>query len=207
MLMKVMSVVFCMFMSSVSAAMLATPPEKPAADKKYVFFMHGAGLYKSYADSAREQWQEKVSAIESKGFIVISEERPNSKDESEYAFKVSDWVTDLLKKGVPAKNITVGGYSRGARVSIIVSDLVANSEVNYVLLAGCYVRDEFGDDMQGRILSIYDLDDKIFGSCAEAVAGKEGITFKEVELDTGYGHGMGKEVRDEWLNPMLDWIK
>jgi len=192
--------------SNAYAEIRTAPPETVDTQAKYFFFGHGAGLYKSYADSAREKWQDKVSAIENLGFIMITEEREKGGDE-DYALKMSDWIDTLMDKGVPAKNIYVGGYSRGARLSLMVSDVLSNSNINYFLLSGCYPRDNFGDDIKGNILSVYDSEDKIFEACADYIKLNKDITFKEVEVESGYGHGMGKSVRDEWMDPLLAWLK
>ena len=190
----------------VYSEVLTTPPDKIDKQVKYFFFSHGSGLYKSYADRAREKWQDKVSALEELGFVMITEEREKGGDE-DHALKMAEWIDKLIDKGVPAKNIYVGGYSRGARLSLTVSDILSNKEINYFLLSGCYPNDEFGDDIKGRILSIYDNGDDLFDSCAPYITLNEDITFKEVEVDSGYGHGMGSSVRDEWMDPLLAWLK
>ena len=206
MLVKSIIVAMSLLVSNVYAEVLSAPPEKVNKQEKYFFFSHGSGLYKSYADRARDRWQEKVSALEELGFVMITEEREKGGD-SDYALKMAEWIDVLIEKGVPAKNIHVGGYSRGARLSLTVSDVLANGEINYFLLAGCYPNDEFGDDIKGRILSIYDSGDDLFDSCAEFITVKKGVSFKEVIVDSSYGHGMGSSVRDEWMDPFLAWLK
>lgn len=206
MLSKTIIIILSLLTSNIYAEILSSPPEQVNKNAKYFFFGHGSGLYKSYADRARENWQDKVKAIEELGFVMITEEREKGND-NDYAFKIADWIDALMKKGVPAKNIYVGGFSRGARLSITVSDIVSNNEVNYFLLAGCYPKDEFGDDIKGRILSVYDSGDDLFDACANYITLNKDITFKEVTVDSGFEHGMGSSVRDEWMKPLLAWLK
>ena len=206
MLLKSLFIVMSLFVSNTYAEVLSAPPDKVDKQAKYFFFAHGAGLYKRHADSARERWQDKVKAIEELGFIMITEERENGGDE-DYALKMSDWIDTLLDKGVPANNIYIGGYSRGARLSLTVSDILSNSKINYFLLAGCYEHDDYSGDIKGRILSVYDNDDNLFSPCTGLITLNKDINFKEVEVNSGYGHGMGSSVRDEWMDPLLAWLK
>ena len=206
MLVKAIIVVMSLLVSNVYAEVLSAPPVKINKQANYFFFSHGAGLYKSYAERAKERWQEKVRAIEDLGFVMITEEREKGGDDN-YALKMSEWVDALIDKGLPAENIYIGGYSRGARLSLTVSDILSNSKINYFLLAGCYENDEFGDDIKGRILSVYDSGDELFSSCAGYITKNKDIDFKEIIVDSGYGHGMGSSVRGEWMDPLIVWLK
>lgn len=206
MIIKTIIILISLLVSNVNAEVLSAPPEKINTQAKYFFFSHGAGLYKSHAERAKERWQEKVGAIEELGYIMITEEREKGGDE-DYALKMSDWIDTLMDKGVLANNIYVGGYSRGARLSLTVSDILSNSKINYFLLAGCYEHDDYSGEIKGRILSIYDDGDDLFSPCTGLITLNKDITFKEVEVDSGYGHGMGSSVRDEWMDPLLAWLK
>lgn len=78
----------------------------------------------------------------------------------------------LYQAGVPAKHITVVGASKGAGITIYISHMLANNEVNYVLLAICNPDNlkAFNHDqvfLYGNVLSIYDSSDELAGSCQE----------------------------------------
>ena len=206
MIVKTIVVIISLIASNAYAEILSEPPEQVNQEAKYFFFGHGAGLYKNYADRARENWQDKVNAIEDLGFIMITEERERGGDD-DYALKIAEWIDTLTDKGVPAKNIYVGGYSRGARLAIAVSDIVSNNQINYFLLAGCYHNDEFGADIKGRILSVYDDGDSLFSPCADFITNNHDINFKEIVVNSGYEHGMGASVRDDWMEPLVAWLK
>ena len=60
--------------------------------------------------------------------------------------------------------------------------------------------------MKGRILSVYDSGDTLFNSCF-SLENQNGITYKEVIVDSGYEHSMGAEVRSDWMDPLLAWLK
>ena len=61
----------------------------------------------------------------------------------------------------------------------------------------------------GRILSIYDLEDEKFGSCAAILGGNKNVRFKEIELNTGKGHKLFRIPKEkfieQWRDPLLEW--
>ena len=68
---------------------------------------------------------------------------------------------------MPAKNITVAGFSKGGKITLVVSSLIGNKHVNYVVLAGCIRKAKqfiknFELDLKGRVLSLVDYNDKTF---------------------------------------------
>jgi hypothetical protein len=130
-----------------------------------------------------------------------------------YAKKIAEQVTVLLKAGVPAKNITIVGASKGAGIAIFVSNLLENEEVNFVLMAICnpVTVEELKQNeisLYGNILSIYDSADKLAGSCQELFSFSEGKGIskqKEVILNVGTGHGILYKPLDEWITPVMQW--
>jgi hypothetical protein len=119
-----------------------------------------------------------------------------------------------MEMGVPAKNITVSGFSKGSVIALAVSGAVQNPEVNYVLLAGCsdFLNDKYQVDASlasGRILSIYDKGDEKFGSCKSMIKKSDSVKFKEKKLNTGKGHKLFKIPKEkfikEWRDPLLKW--
>jgi hypothetical protein len=123
-------------------------------------------------------------------------------------------VNALLAKGTPPKNITVAGYSLGSMTSLVAAGLIANPNVNIVLLAGCPASAAIRVDIdyskvKGHILSVTDKGDDKFGSCAGKLP--EGNAFKEAALDSGKGHTLFRLPADnftsQWMSPMMDWTK
>ena len=186
-------------------------------DKKnrYLFFMHGKivekkGLPASSRKYGYYAYQDMLDTFASKGFIVISEPRRSGTDIYNYAIKVSEQVKQLIKVGVPPTNITVSGFSKGGRISMVVSSLLNNKEINYVVLAGCRASDIgfYNLTPTGRVLSIYDSNDDMFGSCSNIFsAGKDNLHSNEIVLNIGDGHGVFYQPMAEWIDPMINWAK
>lgn len=82
-----------------------------------------------------------MESFKEQGFIVISEARKQSIDIKPYAAKVGAQVKELLKAGVPAKNITVVGASQGSWIAMLISTDAANRDLNFVFIAACAADD------------------------------------------------------------------
>jgi len=192
---------------------LLSSPNEPETNAKYLFYMHGIQLEELGADHKQVQDYEKIlHSLASHGTEVISERRKPVVIES-YARMISDQVNDLLSKGVPANNITVSGYSKGALITQAVSGLLQNPNINFILIAGC--TDLYQIDpsiIQGRILSIYDKEDDQFYSCSKRINARgEGVTFKEVSIISGRGHRVFRlpeqKYLDLWVDALFAWIR
>ena len=131
----------------------------------------------------------------------------------EYTRKVTEQVKTLLITGVPAKNITVVGASKGAGIAIYVSHCLENEELNYVLLSICHP-DTVASLLQeeiylyGNVLSIYDESDTLAGSCGSLFSFSEGkglARHDEIVLHIGTGHGILFQPLDAWIVPTIQW--
>ena len=119
----------------------------------------------------------------------------------------------LLDGGVPPKNITVIGASKGAEIAILASNLIKNDEVNYVILGACHLDNiqyykQSDISLSGNVLSIRDSVDELSGSCDELFSFSEGkglTNHKEIILLIGTGHGILYKPLDEWVLPTVDW--
>ena len=147
-------------------------PSSPNTESRYLFFLHGKivekkgdpATSKKYGDY---EYQGMLTTFEEAGFEVISEERSSGTDIHDYSAKVADDVDTLISSGVPAKNITISGFSKGGRMTLVASSLLDNKNINYVVLAGCRSSDIDNLDLSpnGRILSIYDSYDDALLYC------------------------------------------
>jgi hypothetical protein len=184
----------------------------------YLFYLHGKiiedqGIPAVSPDYGEYQYQAILEKLSSYGFVVLSEPRPKDTDAMQYAQKISTQVTELLKAGVPAKNITVVGASKGAGIAIFVSHLVDNEEINYVIMAICdpdtiKQLEQNGISLVGNVLSIYDSADQLAGSCQELFSFSEGqglARHNEIVLNVGTGHGILFKPLDEWITPAIQW--
>jgi hypothetical protein len=193
-------------------------PEKIDPSAHYLFYLHGKivedqGLNAVSPEYGEYQYTQILNKLGSSGLVVISEQRPKDADPLEYAQITSGQVTSLLKAGVPPGNITVVGASKGAGIAIFVSNLLANEQINYVLLSICEpgtVADLItsGTTLTGNVLSIYDESDTLAGSCQKLFAFSQGtglVRHEEIMLHMNKGHGILYQPYDEWLLPTLAW--
>jgi hypothetical protein len=159
------------------------------------------------------EYHEILEKLEGDGFIVISEPREKNTDGIAYARQIIEQITSIMDAEVPAKNITVVGASKGAWITVYISHLLGNEQVNFVIMAICDPEnlEAFKQDqitLSGNILSIYDSADALAGSCQELFSISEGkgiSNYEELILNTGLGHGVLYQPLDEWIIPVVQW--
>jgi hypothetical protein len=185
-----------------------------------MFYLHGIiiedqGIPAISPDYGEYEYGAILERLRGYGIVIISEQRPKDTDGEAYARKVADQVMTLLSAGVPAKNITVVGASKGAGIAIYVSHFLENEEINFVIMAICHPDEvEYLKQNQiylhGNVLSIYDSVDEFAGSCQELFSFSEGkgiSRYDEVVLNLGTGHGILYKPLDEWIIPTVQWAK
>lgn len=191
----------------------AIDPAKP-----YLFYLHGKiiedqGIPAISPEYGEYEYEEILETLSRYGFVVISEQRPKNTDGVEYAGKVAGQVTALLEAGVPAKDITVVGASKGAGIAVYVSHFLENKDINFVIMGICHpdVVEGFIQAqafLYGNVLSIYDSTDDYAGSCQELFSFSDGkgiSRYDEVVVNIGTGHGILYQPLDEWLLPTVQW--
>ena len=193
-------------------------PESVDSTKYYLFYLHGKiiedqGIPAVSPDYEEYEYKAILEKLSSYGFVVISEQRVKNTDSMEYAKKITEQVTALLKAGVLARNITIVGASKGAGITIFVSHLLENEEINYVIMAICdpATVEELKQNeisLYGNVLSVYDSTDELAGSCQELFSFSEGkgiSKYNEIVLNVGTGHGILFKPLDEWIIPVIQW--
>ena len=188
--------------------------------KRYLFYLHGKiiedqGLPAVSPEFGEYQYGAILEVLQGYGFIVISEQRPKDTEPSVYASKIKGQLTTLLEAGVPPTHITVVGASKGAGITIYVSNLLGVDGINYVILGICHpdvVSDliHAGIALSGNVLSIYDHSDAWAGSCQDlfVYSDDKGLsTSAEIVLEVGSGHGVLYQPLDEWILPTVKWAK
>lgn len=195
----------------VNAGVDSDIPSSPDPSEKYVFYLHGSA---EESDGDNEKYQAAVDAISSGTDNVISEVRGDT-DPNSYAEKIKQQVSTLLSKGVPAKNISVTGFSKGSIITLAAAGAINNPDINFVLLAGCSeeLNEKYNVDASkavGRILSIYDSGDEKFESCEGTIKPSAKLKFEETDLDSGKGHKIFRIPKDkfieQWRDPLIEWI-
>ena len=193
-------------------------PEIIDPSSHYMFYLHGKiiedqGIPAISPEFGEYEFDVILEKLSSYGFILIGELRAQNTNPEEYARKVTDQVNILLDAGVPPENITVVGASKGAGITIYVSNMLRNKDINYVLLAICHPDQvrffiQEGISLEGNVLSIYDSNDQFAGTCQELFTYSKvsGVgRFDEIVLDIGIGHGILYQPFDEWILPTVHW--
>jgi hypothetical protein len=195
-------------------------PEQIDAGARYLFYLHGRivelqGLRPRHERHGFYEYEEILKTLAGRGFHVVSEPRPADTEHVEYARKVVAQISRLLAAGVPARNVTVVGASKGGAIAVFTSTLLRNRDVNFVVLAGCGDGGPYRTnkvDLHGRVLSIYDAADEFGGpggggvSCSKYYRQSTGLRqSSEIEVKLGVGHGLLYKPFREWIDPAVEW--
>ena len=193
---------------------LSGVPRKVDTTARYLFYLHG---YIVEAGNIRPrspqfgvyEYEQILATFKQHGFVVISEARKKNPEIEPYATKLAGQVRQLLKAGVPPKQITVVGASQGSWIALLASTYLANRTVNFVLIAACSADEGFLKlvNLHGRVLSIYEKSD-LAQSCRNYRTDATGISeWNEVEVNTGLKHGFLYRPMKEWTEPTIAWTR
>jgi hypothetical protein len=190
-------------------------PEKIDPKAEYLFYLHGRiieekGTRPTDPKYGTYEYEQILDAMKARGFVVISEARSKGTEPKEYSAKVVRQINALLKAGVTPSKITVVGASKGAVIAMLVSTLLENSNVNFVLMSNCndWVLENFDIRLRGNVLSIYDVNDEFGRSCRKFFDRAEGPgRHKEVELKIGTGHAILYKPMKEWIDLVVEWAR
>ncbi len=188
-------------------------PEKVDTSAHYLFYLHGriveTGRRPVSPQYGPYEYDQILDTFKQRGFVVISEQRPAGTDVEKYAAKVAGQVRQLLKAGVPTRNITVVGASQGSYIAMLASTYLKNRDLNFVFMAACSAEARFLDlvDWHGQVLSIYETTDGA-GSCEKYRADATGVgKYQEMPLKTGLRHGFIYRPLQEWIEPTIKWAR
>jgi len=184
-----------------------------------MFYLHGRivedqGIPAVSSEYGTYEYEAILEKLASYGFIMISEQRQKNTDGMKYAARVSEQVTELMDAGIPAKNITIIGASKGAAITIAISNILANQELNYILMGTCDTETvQFYKQqniyLYGNVLTIRDAADELSGSCQELFTFSAGKITRhdELILNIGTGHGILYKPLDAWVLPTVEWAE
>jgi pimeloyl-ACP methyl ester carboxylesterase len=196
-----------------TGAIFDAPPKQLDTSARYLFYLHGRIVEDARRPISPQygpyEYDEILNVLKSRGFVVISEQRPKGTDVKQYAAKVADQVRQLLKAGVPPRNITVVGASQGSFIAMLASTYLKNRDVNFVIIAGCAADEAFLKvvDLHGNVLSIYEKSDRA-GSCEKYRADATGLAkYEEMQLQTGMRHGFIYRPITEWVEATISWAR
>jgi hypothetical protein len=181
---------------------------------RYLFYISGYIVAEGNTRPTSSQfgvyeYEKILESFKERGFIVISEARKQSREIEPYAAKVTAQVKQLLKAGVPPKNITVVGASQGSWIAMLVSTYAANRDLNFVFIAACAADNGLLKSMNlhGNVLFISERTDKP-GSCQRFRDDAKGINdYNSIEVNTGLKHGFLYRPLKEWIEPSVEWAQ
>jgi hypothetical protein len=185
------------------------------AKANYLFYLHGRiienkGIRPTDPRYGVYEYEEILNTLAAKGFTVISEARAKDTDVNQYATKVVQQINSLVSAAVPPRHITVVGASKGALITMRVSTLLKNKEVNFVIMSNCndWVDQNFQIDLYGNVLSIYDIKDEFGQTCQKFFDKAHGLNrHNEVVLKVGTGHAVLYKPMKEWVDLVVEWAK
>ena len=182
---------------------------------RFIFFLHNRflethELNEFHPEYGRTEYKEIISEFQKSGFKVISEKRNENVNAREYAIGIVNQIDSLLKKGIAPRKITIVGTSKGGYIAQYVSTLAKNPDLNFVFIASFRNNDiETIPDINycGKILTIYEKSDPFGVSAIERKRNSscEIKEFKEIEINTGLGHGFLFKPLKEWIQPTIKW--
>jgi len=196
-------------------------PRSINPDARYLIYMHGARpenfpLSEPHPTRGLFEYDKIIAAFAAGGFEVISELRTEKTNPRRYArTRTLKRVKALITMGVPAHHITVAGFSKGGLMSLIVATQAKQPKLNIVNMAGCgkgqfrkayenFLAND-ASKMSGRMLSIYDSQDKISGSCKETKAKSAQLVFEETVLEVGAGQATFYTPKKVWMEKITVW--
>ena len=201
--------------SRAQGVVLKDVPSTTDAKANYLFYLHGRlienqGIRPTDPRYGVYEYEEILNTLAARGFTVVSEARAKDTDVNQYATKVVRQIKTLIKAGVPPQHITVLGASKGSLITMRVSTLLQNKNVNFVIMSNCndWVDKNFQIDLYGNVLSIYDVNDEFGGTCQKFFNKAHGLNrHNEVVLKIGTGHAVLYKPMKEWVDLVVEWAK
>ena len=191
---------------------LSDVPEKVDRKARYLFYLHGKIVEAGNTRPTSEkfgvyEYEQILEAFRQHGFVVISEPRKKDTDIEQYGRRVAEQVERLLKAGVSPKRITIVGASQGSWITMLASTYLNNRKLNFVIIAGCNKSIFAKVNLHGNVLSIYEKSDGT-GTCEQFRDNATNLgKYRELELNTGLGHGFIYRPMKEWIEPSVAWAQ
>lgn len=205
---KLSQIAFCL------AILVCGPLHADDSPDIYIYYLHGRiieeeGPTPTHAKFGLYDYPAIVEALGSRGATVISEVRPSGTMVDKYARQTIKKIKKQIVDGVSPGQIVVVGFSKGGGIAIRISNLFEQQGLRYVLLASCagWIDSVPKLNLKGRILSVLESSDDLGKSCKNlAERGNEVVSYQEITLSTGKGHGAFYLPNPLWVTPVLDWV-
>ena len=200
--------------SSMAGTIYTSFPDTVNADEKYVFYSHGLIVEGENLMPEHQRWGvydfiAVRKALSDPEYNLISYHRPKKTVADEFAEKLATDVRKLLAHGVKAENITLLGFSRGGKITLLASAKLRMDKINTILLAVCggFLKEHKEYQAFGNVSSIYETSD-FAGSCQFLTERNKAVqSFREISITTGKEHGAFYNPLSEWFIPVKKWLK
>lgn len=197
-----------------SAKIYTELPQHINPADKFVFYSHGLIVEGDNPRPEHPRWgvydfPAVVKALSDPRYNLIAFHRPKHTDPVAYAKKLSAQVRHLMDQGVPASNISLVGFSRGGFITVLASNELKNTELNFVIIAACTTNLTLRNDISvyGHFYSIYETSDTV-GSCSQLTTKNYNTlaSVQELIISTGKEHGAFYQPRIEWVGSLKWWL-
>lgn len=193
-------------------------PNKVSPSERYLFYVHGKiieteGVSPISPRFGHYQFHRIVTRLAKGQANVIARVRHGKTDPNAEAFRLTNEIRYMLKKGVPADHISVAGFSKGGYITLLTANRMQRSDVRYIVMAGCTNgivdgSDKVADGLQGTIMSMNDATDDLGFSCQPLFERNPQLTANmDVIFETGKGHGLFYRADPTWIEPLLQWVE
>lgn len=188
-------------------------PKQIKPNEQYVFYSHGLIVEGDNPTPVHGRWGKYdfpaiKEALKDQAYNLIAYHRPKGTDPRAFAVKLAADIEKLVKQGVPYKNITILGFSRGGEITALTSNIVASNDMNTIILAACagILKADASIKLYGKVYSIYETSDGV-GSCQFVIDRSANVQhFSEVAISTGLEHGAFYRPIAEWIEPVKHWL-
>lgn len=184
-------------------------------NKQHLFYYHGK-IVEDQGASAHNpkfgsyEYYKILAALKNENIVLHAELRNKNTDITTYAKQQAAHISDLIQAGLPASHITLIGASKGARIVIAIQEILQDSSIRSVLLAGMFpsVMTDSTVELYGSVLSIYDQSDTLVTDPKPLVERSKKLTkFKEIIINKNLAHGLLFKPYPEWITPALQWVQ
>ncbi len=188
--------------------------DQPQAVQKHVIYLHGRIVELQGPDAVHPnygayEYQEIIDSLSASGGLVHYEVRDADTDFYEFANRTSALIDSLIAAGVEPSAITVVGASKGAVMAMQIAHQNA-APIRYVLLGANNEALETQQDwnLHGYILGIYETSDQLAGRPYDHWINRStnAMSFEQLPVTTGLGHGFLYRPYVEWLAPTRAWM-
>ena len=191
----------------------SSPPDQVNPNQHYLFYLHGKiieteGIDAVSSEFGAYEFKKILEYFAEAGFNVIGEIRDSPPDPDQYAAHIKEGIQYLKDQGLSSNRITIVGFSKGGGLAILISDLVKDPDLKYVLIGICGDWIDPKLELTGKVLSLYEESDPYGSSCQDlANRSTDLVEFKEIVFNTGLSHGTFYTADPLWMDLVLDWLK